>query len=164
MTPMMRYPMFADEVISSTELTRNTSEVLDQALKGPVTISRRSEQFALLSRSTAARMTRTLVAATLAVEHLEEILRVKATHRARAAHYSWMQVYEKDDLEKFQSELMEATLRALSDEGEPSEVGDLIHEWRESGMAVQSGVIDNVMHDPSVEKVQIVRPKEGPAL
>ena len=97
------------------------------------------------------------------MEHLEEILAVKATHRA-SARYAWMQVYEKDDLEKFQSELTEATRRALSSEGDPSAVGDLIHEWRESGLAIQSGVIDKVMHDPSVERVEIVRPREGSEL
>ena len=162
MTPVMRYPMFADEVINSTELTRNTADVLDQALKGPVTISRRSEQFALLARPAAARMMRAIEAGSLAVEHLEEILSVRGSHRAKSARYSWMQVYEKDDLEKFQCELVEATRRVLSGEGEPSEVGDLIHEWRESGIAIQSGVIDEVMHDPSVDRIRIARPREEP--
>ena len=65
-----------------------------------------------------------------------------------------MQVYENDDLEKFQRELMDATRKVLAGEGDPAEIGDLIHEWRESGVAIQSGVIDGVMHDPSLEEVQ----------
>src|SRR5208282_4454811 len=53
-----RFGLFEDEVYSSTDLNRRSAEVLDHARKGPVTISRNGEQFALFRREQAAELVR----------------------------------------------------------------------------------------------------------
>jgi hypothetical protein len=152
MTPTIRYPMFSDEVISATELAKNTSNVLNLALKNPVTISRREDQFALLNRTEAARLYKTLEVAGLVLQYLTEIqhLRLEPGHTPT---FHWLSAFDTEDLATFERELFASAGDVLEGREEASVVLDLIYEWAQSGAAVKDGSLHEglFVEDPSEE-------------
>jgi hypothetical protein len=48
--------IYSDELVSATELNRQTGHVLDMAFQRPITITRNDQAFALLRREDAARI------------------------------------------------------------------------------------------------------------
>lgn len=145
-TVAMGHPtMFGDKMYTSTDLNRRSAEVLDSALKQPVTISRNSEQFALMPREQAAMLYRTLSG----VLELTQLLAAVATHlydgTAPAEQYSWLGVYEKDDLQRFTSELTREARRVLSEGCAWDDVDGVIHAWKESALVAKSGLLDHAM-------------------
>ena len=150
--------LFSDAVFTATELNRRGGAILDRARRGPVTISRNNEQFALLRREQAAKLVGTVSRILRSVALLSE------AHAAIAGGptsepFKWLEVYEKDDLQKLFSEVLAATLKAASGECDWDDVDALIHEWRESAAIAKSGVLDNAMFAPS-EEVPLEHPEE----
>lgn len=164
------FGLFGDEVFTSTDLNRRSGEVLNHAREAPVTISRNNEQFALMRREQAATLLSSLnrVKGALVV-----LLGVDAALSGRELPpaVSWLRVYEKDDLRKLHSEVLEATAMVVLGTSESSHLDAIIHEWRESALVAQSGLLDSVIYEepdetplPSPEEVvSLLRPGEDVA-
>jgi hypothetical protein len=150
--------LFSDKVFTSTDLNRRASDVLSCAAKGPVTISRNNEQFALLRREQVGGMVGTIGAICVASGVLLEIEYVLTACSSRRTSFAWLEVYEKDDLEKFRHELLAAMESVSAQEADFEEIHTIIHEWRESALVVKSGVIDDPMHTPPEGRIEIPPP------
>jgi prevent-host-death family protein len=146
------FDVFADEVYTSTDLNRRSGEVLNRAREGPVTISRNNEQFALLRREQAARLIRTANRTTNALILLSEAHSVLAGVDPSPS-YNWLKILEKDDLKRLCSEVLVA-VRTAAGCNNWDEVDATIHEWKESALVAQTGVLDAAMfvekHEPSL--------------
>ena len=149
--------LFGDDVYSSSDLNRRCGEVLDRARRGPVTISRNREQFALLRREQAAE----LVKATLQLGPLLELIdgvTCIEEKREPPASVAWLQAFDISDLRTMQREVLVAASSALNQTKDWDAVGAIIHEWRESALA--DPALGEAMAAPA-EDMTLPRP-EGP--
>jgi hypothetical protein len=151
------FGVFGDEVYTSTDLNRRSGEVLNHAREHPVTISRNNEQFALLRREQAAKLVRT-------VNHISGAMGVlSAAHAAISGGIpalEWLQVFEKDDLQKLCSEVVSVAHRASLGQTDWSLVDAVIHEWRESALVAQSGVLDAAMYSEASDETPLPHPDQ----
>lgn len=151
--------VFGDEVYTSTDLNRRSGEVLNRARERPVTISRNNEQFALVRRDVAAQIFG-------AVNQMQKAMIVLLGVQAAIAGavpspvVSWVTAYDKDDLQKLCSELLNITANAVFGNADWRRVDDLIHEWRESAIVAQTGVLDPVLLSETSEEAQLTPPDE----
>jgi len=156
---MNSFEMFGDEVYTSTDLNRRSGEVLNHASKRPVTISRNNEQFALVRRELAATLFRT-------VNHIQGVVTVLLGVQSALAGevpspvVSWLTILDKEDLQKLSSEVLMLTAKALSQNVEWVQVEHLIHEWRESALAAQSGILDQAMYHDAEDLALLPSPEE----
>jgi hypothetical protein len=151
--------LFSDEVYTATELNRRGGTILDRARRRPVTISRNNEQFALLRRDQAAKLVGTVNRIIRAISVVAQA-RAGITGDPILEPFRWLEVYEKDDLEKLVTEVLAATLSAASCDGDWDEVEALIHEWRESAIVAKSGVLDSAMYNEPSDEVPLEHPEE----
>lgn len=143
--------LFSDDVFTATELNRRGGAILDRARRGPVTISRNNEQFALLRRDQAAKLVGTVNRIFRSVALLSEVHTALEGGQASDA-FKWLAVYEKDDLQKLFREVLAETRKAAAGERDWDDVDALIHEWRESAAIAESGVLETAMVEPSDEQ------------
>jgi hypothetical protein len=157
---MNRFGVFGDEVYTSTDLNRRAGEVLNHARLRPVTISRNNEQFALLRREQAAGLVRAVNTIEVAVEALSALhAEISGVHPTGSM--AWVKIYEKDDLQRFCSELLEVTRSASTGNGDWDQVETVIHEWRESASVAASGVIDSALFEDVAEESPLPHPDEA---
>jgi len=143
--------LFSDEVFTATELNRHVGTVLDHACVRPVTISRNNDLFALVKREYAARMIRTMAQMKSALSLLAEA-HVAISGESPAPVFAWLTIYEKDDLQRLFTEVLDAVGRAASGASDWGDVQAVIHEWEESALVAKSGVLDQAMfHEPAEE-------------
>ncbi|MCC6368179.1 MAG: hypothetical protein IT165_32035 [Bryobacterales bacterium] len=135
--------LFADEVYSATDLARKTKEVLSQARKAPVTISRNDEQFAILPRKEAARLFQTVAGLTEVVDLIASVIAIINGTKQTGAR-AWMNFLEVGDLRA----LAEEVLTCVREE-HWEKVEDVIHEWKESALVMKSGILRDAMAQPS---------------
>lgn len=138
--------LFGDNVYSSTDLNRRSGEVLDHARRGPVTISRNKEQFALLRREQAAELVRAALQFGPTLELIAGVLSVIEGGEPPAS-LSWLKAFDTADLQKMIREVLTASASALHDTGDWDTVNAIIHEWHES--AIASDVLKQVMSSPA---------------
>ena len=142
--------MFGDQVYSSTDLNRRSGEVLDHARKGPVTISRNREQFALLKREHAAELVRTSLQFGPTLDLVAGALSV-IEGRDPAPALAWLKAFDTDDLRKMIHEVLVSSASALRETGDWDSVESIVHAWHESALVAISGVLDEAMHSPADE-------------
>jgi hypothetical protein len=148
--------VFSDEVFTSTELARRTSDVLNTAKERPVTVSRNQEQFALIRRDAMATLISKLTVLQSVVDIQSEIGLLLAGEKPSET-YSWLEVFEKEDLQKMSAEILGAARQALIGRGEWQHIGKTMHEWEESAGVAKSCVLDRAMFAPE-EKLRIPPP------
>jgi len=153
------FSVFGDEVYTSTDLNRRTGEVLNHARLRPVTISRNDEQFALVRRELAATLFGTIEKLQVAINVLLGVQQALAGE-ALPPVVSWISIYDKDDIQKLGSEVLNATARAVFGNGDWGQVTALIHEWRESALVAESGVLDAAMYADEQEEIPLPSPEE----
>lgn len=144
------FGVFADDVYTSTDLNRRSGEVLNHARTRPVTISRNNEQFALLKREQAARLVKVVNRVGIAVELLSEVNAALAGNTP-SDEFSWLPIYDKDDLGKLFTEVLSAIKQAAMGHTDWDDVDALIYQWRESALVAQSGVLDSAVYSGSDE-------------
>ena len=138
---------FGDQVYSSTDLNRRSGEVLDHARKGPVTICRNREQFALLKREQASELIKAILQFGPILELIGGALSV-AEGGEPPASLAWLKAFERDDLSRMVRELIGASDSALHETSNWDAVNDLVHEWRESAAVAMSGIFEEAMNSP----------------
>ena len=136
--------IFGDQVYSSTDLNRRHAEVLNNARKRPVTISRNNEQFALMNREQAASLVKAVASMGETIELLQSAFSLLQGNEVAVPH-AWLSVYSHNDLRQFVAELIEATEKALTGAENWDFVETVTHEWHESALVIQSGVIEETL-------------------
>lgn len=154
--------VFGDKMYTSTDLNRRGAEVFDSALERPVTISRNSDAFALMTREQASKLFRALAEFATVAGVFSAISTAKEQPQMVPEPLQWVTAFGERDLERFQSELASALQSAISEDSDWDRVSDVIHEWRESAAVAQSGVLDHAMSAEAEVEVPLPRPK-GPA-
>jgi len=133
--------VFGDSVFSSTDLNRRSGEVLDKARRGPVTISRNKEQFALFRRDQAAELVRAALQFGPTLELLQSALSV-VERKAPNPSFEWLRAFEVEDIRRMVGEVLVASIKALRESGDWDEVTAVIHEWHESALIAHSEILD----------------------
>ncbi|HZU24848.1 MAG TPA: hypothetical protein VFA04_04960 [Bryobacteraceae bacterium] len=151
--------LFSDEVFTATDLNRRAGTVLDHARNRPVTISRNDEQFALLPREQAGKLFRTVTRMARALALLSDA-HCALAGEAPSATFSWLTTYDKGDLKKLTSEVFSAVRTATLGGCDWDVVDAVIHEWRESAMVAQTGVLDSAMYFDELEELELPHPLE----
>ena len=143
-TVFSRVGVFGDRMFSSTDLNRRGGEVLNQALKQPVTISRNAEQFALMPREQAAELFRCVEGLTRVTEIVAE---AQAAIRGSSPRepLEWLAAFDRDELEAFVEELISLARQIATKSHDWGELEAALHAWRESAAVAQSGVLDDAI-------------------
>lgn len=128
--------LYSDQIISASELNRRPGWVLERVALGPVTITRNDEAFALVPRQQMARLVSDVRQFRLLVAIQNAIMALLSDRDLPADHiYSWLQVFGKTDLYELAEELVES-LSSADIDFEGSWVGEIIHEWHETALAI----------------------------
>jgi len=144
------FSLFTDELFTSTDLNRRAGEVLNQARKAPVTISRNGEQFALLRREQAAALIKAVAQLGPALELIDGALSV-VERKDPPSSLLWVKAFDESDLRKMMREVLVASASALRETGDWDSVSSIIHEWHESAAVAMSGVYEEAMESPADE-------------
>jgi prevent-host-death family protein len=143
--------LFEDEMYSSTDLNRRAGEVLNHAAqKGPVTISRNGELFALFRREQAAQLVKTALQFGPTLDLIIGALAVVENKEPPVA-LGWLKAFDTEDLRKMIKEVLVASIIALRDTGDWDAVHVIVHQWQESGLAAASGVLDEAINSTADE-------------
>lgn len=122
--------LFGDRIYSSTELNRRSGEVFRSAMEGPVTISRNSDAFALMTRAEAGRVFRQAAGLAAAADLLAGIVAAKRRPDSLPEGLKWLAEFGAEELDRFQQEYASA-LQLASDDAAGWELADsVVEEWR----------------------------------
>ena len=131
--------------IRSTIITTNTpfSDWANRARNGPVTIARNNEHFALIRRDQAEGLIQAVAQFKEVVELFEGATPVRAGLKPPAS-MTWVAGLNKEDQVAMIGEVLTECARA-SAENDWNAVGDLLHQWKESAAAMDSGVLRSAL-------------------
>lgn len=132
--------VFADKIVTATDLNRHARQVLDHAWDhGWLTIVRNDQTFALLRRDLAARLFAETARAELLLELIRAALLVCSGEKLDLANqHEWVAAFNPADLQTMVGELCSAYGRARSGDLSWDEFDATVHEWQESAWAVRS--------------------------
>lgn len=146
------FRLFSDEVFTSTDLNRRSAEVLNRASKNPVTISRNNEWFALLRREQAADLVKGLAQTVMVIQMAQGAVAIRQNEpQSIPAALSWMKAFDEEERLTMLSEVFAACVQA-SEEGDWNSVDDIIHQWHESAIVIESGILQRAMASESDEQ------------
>lgn len=72
--------------------------------------------------------------------------------------FSWLYVFENDDLVRMEAEVFRAVGAAVSGAVEWSEAEALVHEWQESAIVAESGILRAALDEDSDEEYPLLHP------
>ena len=142
---LIQEAVYQDEVVRATDLNRGSGEVLNKASRGPVTIIRNEESFALMRRETAANWKKE---AGYAVHVTEIIWNALTFPGSLGPELEWISAFDEKERQQLGSELMQAFRNAIRD-GSWEELDAVIHEWSESGWAALNPAVKAAFEAPS---------------
>lgn len=138
--------LFGDVLVTATELNRKVGATLDKALSTPVTITRNDQHFALLRREEVALMFAVSEQSSKFAEVMQAIKRARSgANLAKDREYAWLSVFDDDELSEMMGELVDAFGDMMHGGGGADAVGTVIHEWRESAIAVGNDALAQAM-------------------
>jgi hypothetical protein len=141
-------PIFSDDLVSATDLSRQTGRILDRALERPITISRNDHHFALLRREEIAYHVKKAAYSQLMVELLNVAFLLLNGKEIGCEHsYGWLNVFDLDELREFVREIVGAYRLVNSSESNWEQLDALIHEWHESAIAISSEALAEAWND-----------------
>jgi hypothetical protein len=152
MPAIFQNPIFSDDLVSSTELNRQTGRVLDKALERPVTITRNDQHFALLRRDEMSCHVKRATYSEIVFELLNTVFLLLNGNKMGCEHpYGWLSVFDSDELHQFVEEVV-GTYRSVSlSEDKWEQLDTLIHEWHESAIAAISADLADAWSDETME-------------
>ncbi|HAA26752.1 MAG TPA: hypothetical protein DCE56_02530 [Cyanobacteria bacterium UBA8553] len=150
--------VYSDELITATELNRQPGRVLDRALERPVTITRNDQHFALLRRDDVTWLTKAARQMSAVFEVMSVAYRLRLGEEISAEHpYGWLKVFDTEELSELLTEI-ENTYRLVGSGAEAWDNLDVvIHEWRESAIAIQSQELATAFSD-EIDEVLLTEP------
>ncbi len=140
--------LYSDELISATELNRQPGRILDIAALHPVTITRNDHAFALLRREEMAYYVKAAAMTKIAVEIINVAYQLSQGKDIASNHddYGWMKTFDTDELNELVAEIINAC-SVGSDSNDWDLLDVVIHEWRESAMAINSPDLEKAFSD-----------------
>ena len=134
----MSTALYSDCLFSSSELNRRSGYVLDTALTKPVTITRNNDSFALLKRELMANMAK-------GIEQMDNVSQLmNVAYRLSSGQFvesnnefKWVEKFDSEERSELVNEVYSALELAKSTD-DWDEVAAVIHEWRESALAIDS--------------------------
>lgn len=134
----MSNAIYSDYLVTSSELNRRSGQILDTALKTPVTITRNNDSFALIRRELMANMAQEIEQMNNFIQLMNVVHRVDSGQKIESSNgFKWIEEFDSEERSELVDEVYEALeLAKLTDDWD--EVRDVIHEWRESALALNS--------------------------
>lgn len=149
--------VYSDDLFTATDLNRQSGQVLDRALDHPVTITRNDQAFALLSREKMANWIKAVSNLRDALEIIGAISQLRTGESIDSRHiYGWVRVFDAEELADLEKEIHSA-VRHCSDAGSWDLLDTVIHEWRESAIAIESSELAAAFDD-EIEQVLLTQP------
>ena len=148
-TNIISKAIYNDSIFTSSELNRRSGYVLDTALEKPVTITRNNDSFALVERKLMASMAMGIEQMKTISQILNIILRINLGQKIEKANeYKWLEEFDLDERVELVDEVYEA-LNLAQSTNDWEEVAAIIHEWRESAIALSSDELDKAFSEDS---------------
>ncbi len=130
--------LYSDCLFSSSELNRRSGYVLDTALTKPVTITRNNDSFALLKRELMANMAKGLEQMDNISQLMNVAYRLSDQQEVESNNeFKWVEEFDSEERAELVNEVYSAFELAKSTD-DWDEVTAVIHEWRESALAIAS--------------------------
>ncbi|WP_242046484.1 hypothetical protein [Cylindrospermum sp. FACHB-282] len=143
---------YSDELVTATELNRQPGKVLDKACERPITITRNDQSFALLRREDVAYLVKGVAQSKVVFEVLSVAFRLLLGQEIGYEHpYGWLRVFDADDLQDFIQEVSEAFRLTDTSNHAWDLIDAIIHEWRESSIAISSSELAAAFNDNKVK-------------
>lgn len=138
----MSTAIFNDAIFSSSELNRRSGYVLDTALEKLVTITRNNDSFALVKREFVANMAMGIEQISQANQIINVVFRLTIGQEIESTNeYKWVTEFNQEERIELLNEINEA-LNLAKSTNDWEEVVAVIHEWRESAIAIASDELD----------------------
>jgi len=140
--PTMRIRhVFADRLVSASDLNRRSSAILDMALQGPVTITRNDQHFALLRRDLAAHMSAVADQVALFSEAIQALRTTRVEGDLPEHHpFQWMKAFDEEHLQDMENDLIECLEKVVS-ETDLEAVETSLLKWRAHAVSMLGGVM-----------------------
>jgi hypothetical protein len=153
MSPRLCLDAYSDEIVSATELNRQSGRILDKAAEHPVTITRNDQYFALLLREDMANLIKGVKQSKNVVEILSTAFSLlRGDNISNENPYAWLKVFDLDDIQDLISELTKAfSLIESTSVNAWDLIGSIIYEWHESAIAISSPELANAFNDETDE-------------
>lgn len=130
--------VYGDRYFTSSELNRRAGKILDIALTTPVTITRNNDSFALVKRDVMTSMADALYQMDSFIELTRVIRRASLGQTIEQSNgFKWVEEFDSEERSELLEEVYSALEKARSI-NDWSYVRNVIHEWRESAIAIQS--------------------------
>jgi hypothetical protein len=135
---MMSNAIYSDCIVTSSELNRRSGQILDTALTTPVTITRNNDSFALLRRELMANMAKGIEQTDKVSQLVNVAYRLSSGQEIETNHeFKWIEEFDSEERSELVNEVYSA-LKLAKSTNDWDEVRDVIHEWRESALALTS--------------------------
>jgi hypothetical protein len=149
---------YSDELISATELNRQSGRILDKAAERPVTITRNDQSFALLRREDMACLVKGIRQSNTIVEILLTALSLLRGNDISSENpYAWLKVFDSDEIQNLIDEVMKAFRLTTVSDNAWDLVDSIIHEWHESAIAISSPELAAALNDET-DEIPLTRP------
>lgn len=149
--------VYSDDLFTATDLNRQSGQVLDRAFEHPVTITRNEQSFALLRREEMANLVKGKFQLELALQITLTINQLNSGEKVGSEHpYGWLAVFDAEELNELNVEIRSA-VRHCSDAGNWDLLDAVIHEWRESAIAIESSELAAAFND-EINQVPLTQP------
>jgi hypothetical protein len=134
--------LYSDIIFTSKDLNRRSGNVLDEAMKQPVTITRNGDTFALLKRERMGEITIASYYKTVVINLMNSAIKLSTGNALEERDpYQWIQEFDSEDREEMVAEILQ-TLKYAEETNDWDEFKSVIFEWRESAIAISSGELD----------------------
>lgn len=134
----MSTAIYSDHLFTSSELNRRPGHILDIALTTPVTITRNNDSFALIRRELMANMAKGIEQMTNVSQLTNVVYRVTLGQEIdNTNEFKWVEEFNNEERVDLVNEVYEVLNQAQLT-GDWDEVAAVIHEWRESAIALNS--------------------------
>ena len=139
---IMSNAIYSDCIVTSSELNRRSGQILDTALTTPVTITRNNDSFALLRRELMANMAKGIEQTDKVSQLVNVAYKLSSGQEIESSNeFKWIEEFDSEERSELVNEVYEALELAKSTD-DWDEVRDVIHEWRESAIAIASEELD----------------------
>ena len=139
--------IYSDRLFTSTDLNRKSGQILDIALKSPVTITRNNDSFALLKREIMSDLASGIEQTVQIIELLNVAYKIRAgISIEKTNQFKWIEEFDSDEQLDLINEINQALLQAKAT-GKWDEINAIIHEWRESAIALSSEELSEAFQD-----------------
>ncbi len=134
----MKDVIYGDCLVTSSELNRRSGQILDTALKTPVTITRNNDSFALLRRELMTNMAKGIEQMSNVTQLVNVVYRLTNGQEIESHNeFKWVEEFDSEERAELVNEVYSALELAKSTD-DWDEVAAVIHEWRESALAIAS--------------------------